>query len=141
MISKFSLTIVMLLSLEFVIAAQEKEKHLVKRWEQFDTPLNCETTLRKFDDLRDLIKADKNKTGVLILIARLGNGEKLRNLNLRRLRNVRDSLKVTFGVEKDVVIAEGERIKGFGRVEFYLGGELVGALLAHKNKYKIICDF
>jgi hypothetical protein len=57
------------------------------------------------------------------VVARLGTGENSRRLNRRRLNNVKTRLGRNKGTEK-VILAEGERVKGRGRVEFYLGSEI-----------------
>ena len=106
-----------------------------------EKPMNCEMTFQLMEDVRNLIKTEANEKGVLILIARLGSGEKSRTLNRRRLYNVREGFQGTLGIMKPIVIAEGERINGFGRVEVYLGGKFVGALVARKNSHVIKCEF
>src|SRR3712207_1174753 len=60
-----------------------------------DKPLNCEMTLQLMEDVRDLVRAERGESNVLILIARLGSGEKSRALNRRRLLNVREGLRGT----------------------------------------------
>jgi hypothetical protein len=40
-----------------------------------------------------------------------------------------------------IVIAEGERVNGFGRVEVYLGGKFIGALVARRNSHILKCEF
>ena len=106
-----------------------------------DKPLNCEMTLQLMEDLRDLIRAQGGENNVMILIARLGSREKSRSLNRRRLLNVREGLQGTLGIVKPMVIAEGERVNGFGRVEVYIGGTFAGALLARRNSHVIKCEF
>gem|GEM_PF-1678742 len=105
-----------------------------KGWGIPDGPQNCEMNLQNLEYLRDLIKNQSKGTGFLIIVARLGKGERQPSLNHRRLYNVR--LKLTLiNVPKDSIItAEGEQVHGFGRLEFYWRGELVGALLAHKAR-------
>lgn len=40
-----------------------------------------------------------------------------------------------FGIPAEkIVVAEGERVDGYGRVEFYWNGEMTGALPVFKNK-------
>lgn len=104
-------------------------------------PLNCETTFQLMEDVRKLVNAEADEQAVLILIARLGSGERSRTLNRRRLDNVRKGLQVTLSITKPIVTAEGERAHGFGRVEVYLAGKFVGALLARRNSHVIKCEF
>jgi hypothetical protein len=73
------------------------------------------------------------KDGVLIAIARLGAGESRKDLNRRRLENVRVYLRKRLP-EGKLVVATGERVNGLGRVEVYLSGKLVESLLANPNK-------
>lgn len=117
-----SLLLALLVSEPFV-SAQEKTD---KSWGVPNQPLNCEMNFQNLEYLSKL--AQEQRTGFLIIIARLGNLETQKELNDRRLYNVR--LKLTLlGVPSDkIVVAEGERLRGLGRVEFYLRGELIGAL-------------
>ena len=74
------------------------------------------------------------KSDYLILVARLGRGEKNRDLNRRRLHNVSERLKAA-GIEaKKIVVAESERISGLGRVEVYAGGRMVESLRVKHNE-------
>jgi hypothetical protein len=69
------------------------------------------------------ISAGTDKT--IILIARLGTGERSRNLTRLRLRIAGGYLMENRGVPKDrVITAEGERVRGLGHVEVYVGGRL-----------------
>jgi hypothetical protein len=73
--------------------------------------------------------------GLVIAIARLGDGEHRRELNRRRLHNVRVYL-TEFDWKRapeTVITAEGERVKGFGRVDLYVGGKLVAVLGIKRN--------
>lgn len=73
-----------------------------------------------------------------MVIARLGDGETRPNLSWRRLHNVR-----VYWIEylyeehrrkpETIVLAEGERVKGFGHLEFYVGGKLVEVLKVARN--------
>ncbi len=69
----------------------------------------------------------------MIAIARLGSGESSKELSRRRLENVRVYLRNRLS-EGKLVVAAGETVKGLGRVEMYVGGKLVEALLANRNK-------
>ena len=87
------------------------------------------------DVLSKMTAEQARSGGVLVAVARLGDGEKSRGANRRRLYNVREYIKDRVGIGAEmVVVAEGERVKGPGRVEFYLGGEIVGGLLLGRNK-------
>lgn len=76
----------------------------------------------------------------LFVIVRLGSSEKSRGLNFVRLYNTRQyisGLRYSFGQgfsSKPTVFAEGERVEGEGRIEFYLGCRLELVVLAPQNK-------
>ena len=85
-----------------------------------DKPIHCEDYQAQLDNV--IIEWLKMKESKMIFIARLGNGERDRKLNRMRMSYIEDYLN-----KKDVqyVFAEGERVKGFGRMELYVGGRLV----------------
>ena len=95
-----------------------------------EAPKNCETNAAHIYRMKALLLIDSKRKGIFILIARLGSGENQRKFNQRRLFNVSKKLEVP---AERIVVAEGERVKGFGRVEIYWKGEIMGALLAYKN--------
>jgi len=69
----------------------------------------------------------------LIAIARLGSGDKRRGLNRIRLSAAKEWLSnAAFPINK-LVLAEGERVRGNGRVEFYIGGKLTHIILPAPN--------
>jgi len=69
------------------------------------------------------------------LIARLGNGETSRRFNHRRLHNARTYLSYTHGIsEKKLVMAEGERVRGLGRIEVYVDGRLIVVFNIERNQ-------
>lgn len=73
--------------------------------------------------------------GRVFVIARLGDGETARWLNLARLEGARFYLVESGRTQKErIVFAEGERVKGEGRVEFYLGSRLYLVSLAGRGK-------
>ena len=65
------------------------------------------------------------------VIAHLGTGETNPNLNRRRLNDV----KIQFGLSNSpkLIFAEGARVRGAGRIEFYLGSELMSVSLLTRN--------
>lgn len=93
-------------------------------------PTNCEFHIATLDAAHKQAGAD----GLVIVIARLGDGEQRQQLNRRRLYDVR-----TYLVEFDhrspqtIITAEGERVKGYGRVELYVGGKLFYMLMIRPN--------
>ena len=138
MLQRFLFLIATLFSASLLVAQGRSSQSVEKGWGVPDKPLNCEMNFQNLEHVRTLIRGQVNQKSVLILIARLGNGERQQALNHRRLYNVRLKLTGELNVpEEKIIIAQGERLEGFGRVEFYLGGELVGALLA--NQQSDIC--
>jgi hypothetical protein len=76
-----------------------------------------------------------NRDGVVIAIARLGDGESRQELSRRRLHNVLTVLTDNLGLRRErIVLASGERVRGYGRVEIYVGGKLVDALLVDRGR-------
>ena len=76
------------------------------------------------------------ETDLIIVIARLGDGETRRALNRRRLHNVRTYLTSELFRKRDpktVIVAQGERVKGYGRIEIYLKGALFDYLTVKRN--------
>lgn len=69
----------------------------------------------------------------MILISRLGPGEQSIELNRRRLHNVREFL-TAYVPGQMIVTALGDKANGYGRVELYIGGKLVDAMLAERKK-------
>jgi hypothetical protein len=82
----------------------------------------------------DYIDQDAKTDGLIIVIARLGDGDIRPNLNWRRLYNVR-AYWTEFRRRKSetIILAEGARVKGYGQMEFYLGGNLVYVLKIARN--------
>jgi hypothetical protein len=124
MIARVVLLLLLLVSCT-AVGAQKGTSRLIG-WGVPNEPLNCEMNLQDLEHARNLARRETN--GFLIIVARLGDGERRRELNYRRLSNVRLQL-TRIGLPSDkIVVAEGERIGGFGRVEFYVRGEFIGAL-------------
>lgn len=93
-------------------------------------PTNCEFHIATLDAAHDQAGAD----GLVIVIARLGDGEDRQDLIPRRLHNVRTYL-VEFARRSPatIITAEAERVKGYGRVELYVGGKLFYVLMIRPN--------
>jgi hypothetical protein len=96
----------------------------------------CEVNAAMFDSLANILRSTDER---LFIVARLGTGEISRELNRRRLFNVRAYFNNGWpGVEaKRFVFAEGDKSEGAGRVEFYLGSKLM--LISLVNRGKDIC--
>lgn len=95
-------------------------------------PYDCEFNSHILDNVHHL----GGEKGLIIVIARLGDGESRRALNRRRLQNVRAYLTES-GWKRDpqtIILAEGERVKGYGRIEFYIHGRLFSVLGVNRNR-------
>lgn len=98
-------------------------------------PTNCEMNSVKLDNALDRFIKKQSEGSTLILIARFGNGEYSRELNRRRLFNVKQYLVGIRGIDlKKIIVAESGRVKGYGRVEVYVGGVLFEILVARRQK-------
>jgi len=78
----------------------------------------------------------------LTITARPGRGDTSRNILRRRLHNVRTYLGKSIP-SYQMVITEGERTEGDGRIEFYVGEQLRLVSLSKANKDLCVgcCDF
>jgi hypothetical protein len=97
-------------------------------------PMGCADRQAVIDVISQKTPADE----LIIVIARAGTGDVRTNLNRRRLHNVRvfwTEFLEQFGRRKPetIVLAEGERVKGYGHLEFYVGGKLVGVVKVARN--------
>jgi hypothetical protein len=94
-------------------------------------PGSCETNSA---DLNVVAQDELPLVGVAIAISRLGTGETSRTLSRRRLLDVKQML-IKYGLpEPRIVTGEGEKVKGYGRIELYVAGKLHRVLLAYPNK-------
>ena len=82
-----------------------------------------------------MVMEQRAKGERIFVIARLGQGEVNRSLNHNRLEYARFYLLESGRTQKEkIVFAEGERVNGEGRVEFYLGSRLFLVSLAERGK-------
>jgi hypothetical protein len=96
-------------------------------------PRNCEGNVFVLNAAHVAANATGADT-LIIAIARLGDGERRRELNRRRLHNVRVFLtELQKHKAGTVIIAEGERARGYGRVELYVGGRLFEVMAIKTN--------
>ena len=134
MSTRFLPAFLMLLLFAPAHVAQEQTKQ-AGGLEVPNAPYNCEMNIAYLEQVAMMTLEQTKNGGVLIAVARLGVGERSRESNHRRLYNVREYIKNRVGIQAErIIVAEGERAKGLGRVEFYLGGKMVGVLLLGKNK-------
>jgi hypothetical protein len=125
----------LLLSCSAAIAQQPPPLPTVKLSDLADaTPAQCQFRT----PMLDYMNQDAGSDGVITVIARLGDGDIRPNLNRRRLYNVR-AYWTEFPPQgqrrkpETIILKEGERVKGYGRMEFYLGENLVYVLKIARN--------
>jgi hypothetical protein len=85
-------------------------------------PTNCENHIA----VLEAANHDAGKDGLIILIGRLGSGDNKPDLNRHRLHTARAYLSDYLNVRSPstIIIAEGERVQGYGRIDIYVGGKL-----------------
>ena len=106
-----------------------------KPWGILEKPLGCEENMIYMEAAATLTSEESQRDKVLIVVARLGDHERFQGLNRRRLHNLRVNLTENLRVDPQrLVMTSGEKVRGNGRVEFYLGGKLIGALLVARGK-------
>lgn len=128
------LTACLMLALSFPAFAQQTPPLEV---ELNNYILNCEMSLLVQDTTAMAAVEKTMGDQVLIVIVRPGDGEASRQLIRRRLYNIRQYFRERGDqlLKDRVVVAEGERVKGFGRIEYYIKGKLYQQLLFPKNGY------
>ena len=92
------------------------------------TARGCQQNTINIANLEAQVQTTKEKAFV---IAHLGTGETNPRLNRRRLNDV----KTQFGLGNSpkLIFAEGAPVRGAGRIEFYLGSELMSVSLLARN--------
>jgi hypothetical protein len=103
---------------------------------------SCESNAASFDNLAGFLRSTEER---LFVIARLGDGERSRDLNRRRLHNVRTYFKDGWPQidPKRFVYANGDPVEGEGQVQFYLGSTLIQVSLIKRRKDICVdcCDY
>lgn len=85
--------------------------------------------------LLDLLHNEVGDEGVIILVARLGDGETSRKINGPRLYSVWSYLHHAGQFPADrLVKAEGEKVRGPGRIDIYAKGRLMLTLTAQRGR-------
>ena len=93
---------------------------------------NCESNKAYWDLVA--VEANENSS-TIIVIARLGDGERARRLNHRRLHNLFTYLNYIREIALErLVRADGERVRGLGRVEAYINGKLFIVFTVGRNQ-------
>lgn len=92
------------------------------------TARGCQRNTINVANLQALVGTTTEKAFV---IAHLGTGETNPRLNRRRLNDV----KTEFGLgdSPKIIFAEGARVRGLGRIDFYLGSKLMSVSLLSRN--------
>lgn len=93
-------------------------------------PVDCEVANFYIDDVVRRWQ-ESNNGSYLIVIARLGDGENSRQLNLARLKAIRTYLKRY--PDTKFTTGEGEQVNGYGCLEFYVNGKLLYVIPITKN--------
>jgi hypothetical protein len=107
---------------------QKGEPQAPKSLDQW--PMECEGAATRLDFA--VINTRKLEGAYLIIIARLGSGELSRSLNQTRLASAEEYV-LRRGSDLKYVLAQGNRVKGLGRLEIYVGGQLVDIMPLRKN--------
>ncbi|HEY0728737.1 MAG TPA: hypothetical protein VGD38_11745 [Pyrinomonadaceae bacterium] len=94
-------------------------------------PTNCENHIKMLEGANDVA----GKDGLIILIARPGTGDTKPEISGRRLYSARAYLTDYLRVRspETIVIGEGDRVEGYGRLEIYVAGKLYQALAIRAN--------
>ena len=96
-------------------------------------PTGCELNSSTLSNVHHELTAI-GPDSLVIVVARLGDHEKSAKLNLRRLQDVKSYLVGAWKRSaKTLVLTQGERVSGFGRVEFYIGGRLFDRIVLRRN--------
>ena len=97
-------------------------------------PTNCEMNAAMLDRIPQNRFRGNPTNDVVIVIARLGAYERSRELNRRRLFNVWYRLEKYRGLNPNKIrMAEGDRVKGYERIELYVDGQMFDVLIAGRN--------
>lgn len=92
--------------------------------------VNCEVALAYLYQLAS--RVNEGKDPYVVVVARTGRGEQSERISWIRLNSVKGFLKERL-LNTTVVTAVGERVKGLGQLEFYVGGRLLYALPYRRN--------
>lgn len=114
--------------------AQTSQSSAPRIWGEPDglNGFDCETTMMLLDFVA-IADRESGKDQAIIVIARLGSGERSRSLIRRRLVPLTEYL--TRRVSKDkIILAEGGRVRGLGQIELYVRGELHTVIKVKRNR-------
>lgn len=113
------------------VNAQARLEQAARQTETDIKPMNCERHLLVLEGAHQAA----GKDGLIILIARLGNGEYRQELSRHRLHSASAYLTdyVRVRSPESIITAEGQRVNGYGRIELYVGGKLFYVLALRRN--------
>jgi hypothetical protein len=133
------LPIVILGLLPYLAMAQQTPPLVPVKLNDFTNakPAQCADRTGALDGIIQKTPSDE----LIIVVARLGDGDVRPNLNWRRLHNVRAYWTEYLyegreGYRRNpstIILAEGERVKGYGHLEFYVGGKLIWVIKVARN--------
>jgi len=125
------LVIGLLVSLASVeVVAQEAKKNPRMSYPSPTEPVNCEG-ITAYVETAMVMAQEEGEDSYVIVISRLGDGERSHKLNHNRIKTVRGFMKSMGG---KFVVAEGERVRGYGRLDLYVGGRQAFVLPLRRNK-------
>lgn len=100
-----------------------------------DEKVNCEQQIAEYDNIFNSAKNQPETARTIIIVARLGSGETSRKYNQQRLAVAKQSLVFPVGYPAEQIItAQGDRVRGKGQVEFYIGGRLFTVFKVGRRK-------
>ncbi len=120
-----------LISASTIVEREKSHSYPTERSQKGAAPSSCETNIT----ILSAAHQASGRDGLLIVIARLGDGERDRKLSYRRLHNVRTYLSEYVNARSpgSIITAEGEPAGGLGRVELYVAGKLFHVLTVPRN--------
>ena len=131
---KFRLATILLILCAFLVVARGQAAQNPQIYGGPDglTGADCEGVMMRLDFIAVAAEAS-GADQTIIVIARLGTGETSRKLAGSRLRQVSDYLNRRLPRER-IITAEGERVRGLGQLEFYVGGKLHSIFRVKRNR-------
>lgn len=134
---KLILQVVLVLVFSTTLHAQQSQPSLPPAEVEIvpATARGCQRNTINVASLQALVSTTEERAFV---IAHRGTGETSPRLNRRRLKDV----KTEFGLGNSpkIIFAEGARVRGSGRIEFYLGSKLMSvSMLAHNGDFCSLC--
>ena len=132
----FSILFICCLSMSGFAYAQDRQSSEPRVFGEPDgmSGVECDS-IKMYLDFVHIAAMEAGEDRAIIIIARLGSGERSHSLNRRRLNAPSSYLVNNRGFPKArVVAAEGERVRSLGQVEFYVGGRLHTVFKVKRNR-------